>query len=160
MLLEMMMTMYHFKNYNMLELQQIKKDVEDLTGLKNIESRTRKRDYVIARFIYMDLAYWFTEFSLEAIGGMVNRDHSNVVHGLAKLENHLKYENRFSEIHRQLEKHYISYHGRKRRVVSRNRDNQFRVRNRIIRALNKMDKNQLEETESKIINSVNICSNQ
>lgn len=74
-----------------MTLQQIKTEVEKATGL-NISTDTRKREYVIARGMYFDLAYRFTTKSYEKIGREVGRNHATVLHSMETFKNHLAYE--------------------------------------------------------------------
>lgn len=62
-------------------LQDIKQLVENETKL-NLQTKTRKKEYVFARAIYFRLCKEFTTYSLASIGSTVNKDHATVLHGL------------------------------------------------------------------------------
>lgn len=63
-------------------------------------SRSRKRDYVVARQVSMYLAQKYTKMPASRIGKLVGgRDHSTVIHSCTQIENRLKIDKMFcSEI--------------------------------------------------------------
>jgi len=65
---------------------------------QNINSRSRKRDYVIARQVSMYLAQKYTKMPASRIGKLVGgRDHSTVIHSCSQVEQRLKIDKAFSE---------------------------------------------------------------
>lgn len=63
-------------------LKKLKKVVESVTRVSDIESKTRKRRFVYARYIYMNLAVEFYNYDPETIGYLLKRDRSTVITGL------------------------------------------------------------------------------
>ena len=60
-------------------------------------SRSRKRDYVVARQVSMYLAQKYTKMPASRIGKLVGgRDHSTVIHSCTQIENRLKIDKVFS----------------------------------------------------------------
>ena len=56
-----------------------------------VNSKSRKRDYVVARQVTMYLAQKYTKMPASRIGKLVgNRDHSTVIHSCSKVEERLK----------------------------------------------------------------------
>ena len=66
----------------MKELRQIKKTVEKYFNFKDIGVKTRTRELVEARVVYMFLAAELTSYSYESIAHVINRDHSTVTHAI------------------------------------------------------------------------------
>ncbi len=63
-----------------------------------VNSKSRKRDYVIARQVTMYLAQKYTKMPASRIGKLVgNRDHSTVIHSCSKVEERLKIDHAFSD---------------------------------------------------------------
>ena len=63
-----------------------------------VNSKSRKRDYVVARQVTMYLAQKYTKMPASRIGKLVgNRDHSTVIHSCTKVEERLKIDAGFSE---------------------------------------------------------------
>ncbi|MQM46947.1 chromosomal replication initiator protein DnaA [Prevotella copri] len=63
-----------------------------------VNSKSRKRDYVVARQITMYLAQKYTKMPASRIGKLVgNRDHSTVIHSCSKVEERLKIDAGFSD---------------------------------------------------------------
>ena len=63
-----------------------------------VNSKSRKRDYVVARQVTMYLAQKYTKMPASRIGKLVgNRDHSTVIHSCSKVEERLKIEATFSD---------------------------------------------------------------
>ena len=81
-----------------MTLQQIRKEVEKATGIKDISVKSRERNLVIARCIYCHLAYRNTLNSLSKIGKEIKRDHATVLHSINSLKNHLLYEPAFKDV--------------------------------------------------------------
>lgn len=59
----------------------IQKCVEQVTGL-DLATRTRKHEYIIARTIYYKICRELTLYSYGDIGGILNKDHSTVLHAI------------------------------------------------------------------------------
>ncbi|HRN20734.1 MAG TPA: chromosomal replication initiator protein DnaA [Prevotella sp.] len=69
--------------------------VETVTA---VNSKSRKRDYVVARQVTMYLAQKYTKMPASRIGKLVgNRDHSTVIHSCSKVEERLKIDAGFSD---------------------------------------------------------------
>lgn len=63
-----------------------------------VNSKSRKRDYVMARQVTMYLAQKYTKMPASRIGKLVgNRDHSTVIHSCSKVEERLKIDAGFSD---------------------------------------------------------------
>ena len=63
-----------------------------------VNSKSRKRDYVVARQVTMYLAQKYTKMPASRIGKLVgNRDHSTVIHSCSKVEERLKIDSGFSD---------------------------------------------------------------
>ena len=63
-----------------------------------VNSKSRKRDYVVARQVTMYLAQKYTKMPASRIGKLVgNRDHSTVIHSCSKVEERLKMDATFSD---------------------------------------------------------------
>lgn len=63
-----------------------------------VNSKSRKRDYVMARQVTMYLAQKYTKMPASRIGKLVgNRDHSTVIHSCTKVEERLKIDAGFSD---------------------------------------------------------------
>ena len=63
-----------------------------------VNSKSRKRDYVVARQVTMYLAQKYTRMPASRIGKLVgNRDHSTVIHSCSKVEERLKIDAGFSD---------------------------------------------------------------
>ena len=67
-------------------LYVIKNETEKITGIEDISSKSRAREHVFARYLYIRAAREFTKYSMAAIGGGINRDHATVMHSLVNLE--------------------------------------------------------------------------
>lgn len=64
----------------------------------DVNSKSRKRDYVVARQVTMYLAQKYTKMPASRIGKLVgNRDHSTVIHSCSKVEERLKIDAGFSD---------------------------------------------------------------
>ena len=55
--------------------------------IKDIKGKSRKRQFVKARFISMYLIRNNTELKLKTIGDIVGRDHTTVIHSLQTIQN-------------------------------------------------------------------------
>lgn len=65
---------------------------------QNINSRSRKRDFVLARQVSMYLAQKYTKMPASRIGKLVGgRDHSTVIHSCSQVEQRLKVDKAFCE---------------------------------------------------------------
>lgn len=63
-----------------------------------VNSKSRKRDYVVARQVTMYLAQKYTKMPASRIGQLVGkRDHSTVIHSCSKVEDRLKIDAAFSD---------------------------------------------------------------
>lgn len=63
-----------------------------------VNSKSRKRDYVVARQVTMYLAQKYTKMPASRIGKLVgNRDHSTVIHSCSKVEERLEIDAGFSD---------------------------------------------------------------
>ena len=63
-----------------------------------VNSKSRKRGYVVARQVTMYLAQKYTKMPASRIGKLVgNRDHSTVIHSCSKVEERLKIDHEFSD---------------------------------------------------------------
>nr|WP_296050842.1 chromosomal replication initiator protein DnaA [uncultured Prevotella sp.] len=63
-----------------------------------VNSKSRKREYVVARQVTMFLAQKYTKMPASRIGKLVgNRDHSTVIHSCSKVEERLKIDHEFSD---------------------------------------------------------------
>ena len=63
-----------------------------------VNSKSRKRDYVVARQVTMYLAQKYTKMPASRIGKLVgNRDHSTVIHSCSKVEERLKIDAGFCD---------------------------------------------------------------
>ena len=63
-----------------------------------VNSKSRKRDYVVARQVTMYLAQKYTKMPASRIGKLVgNRDHSTVIHSCSKVEERLNIDAGFSD---------------------------------------------------------------
>ena len=83
------------KLYNKIKIEKIKQFVDRYYGF-NIEKNTRKDEYIIARTMYYFLSRTYTSQPLSDIGGLLNRDHSTVIHSLSKNhEFYAKYNNTY-----------------------------------------------------------------
>jgi hypothetical protein len=67
-------------------LYVIKHETEKIAGIEDISSKTRSREYVFARYLYIRAAREFTDYAMSAIGGGINRDHATVMHSLVNLQ--------------------------------------------------------------------------
>ncbi len=64
---------------------------------EQVNSKSRKRDYVLARQVSMYLAQKYTKMPASRIGKLVgNRDHSTVIHSCAQIEKRLQADKMFS----------------------------------------------------------------
>lgn len=75
-------------------LYVIKHETEKITGIEDISSKTRSREYVFARYLYIRAARELTDYAMSVIGGGINRDHATVMHSLVNLQwdfDHNKY---------------------------------------------------------------------
>ena len=63
-----------------------------------VNSKSRKREYVVARQVTMYLAQKYTKMPASRIGKLVgNRDHSTVIHSCSKVDERLKIDHEFSD---------------------------------------------------------------
>ena len=63
-----------------------------------LNSKSRKREYVVARQVTMYLAQKYTKMPASRIGKLVgNRDHSTVIHSCSKVEERLRIDHEFSD---------------------------------------------------------------
>ena len=63
-----------------------------------VNSKSRKREYVVARQVTIYLAQKYTKMPASRIGKLVgNRDHSTVIHSCSKVEERLNIDHKFSD---------------------------------------------------------------
>ena len=63
-----------------------------------VNSRSRKRDYVMARQVSMYLAQKYTKMPASRIGKLVGgRDHSTVIHSCSQVERRIMVDRKFSD---------------------------------------------------------------
>ena len=63
-----------------------------------VNSKSRKRDFVVARQVSMYLAQKYTKMPASRIGKLVgNRDHSTVLHSCSQVEQRIKVDPSFSD---------------------------------------------------------------
>ena len=67
-------------------LYVIKHETEKITGIEDISSKTRSREYVFARYLYIRAAREFTDYAMSAICGGIIRDDARVMHSLVNLQ--------------------------------------------------------------------------
>jgi hypothetical protein len=84
------------KLYNKIKIEKIKQFVDRYYGF-NIEKNTRRDEYIKARTMYYFLSRTYTSQPLSDIGGLLNRDHSTVIHSLSK--NHEFYA-KYNQVYR------------------------------------------------------------
>lgn len=84
------------KLYNKIKVEKIKQFVDRYYGF-NIERNTRRDEYIKARTMYYFLSRTYTSQPLSDIGGLLNRDHSTVIHSLSK--NHEFYA-KYNQVYR------------------------------------------------------------
>ena len=84
------------KLYNKIKIEKIKQFVDRYYGF-NIERNTRMDEYIKARTMYYFLSRTYTSQPLSDIGGLLNRDHSTVIHSLSK--NHEFYA-KYNQVYR------------------------------------------------------------
>lgn len=77
------------------DLTKIKKLVEADLGLDDISKKTRRRDYVFARFLYYKVARDISKSSLSNIGKVVKRDHATALYGISKFDDLVDYNKEF-----------------------------------------------------------------
>jgi DNA-binding transcriptional MerR regulator len=73
------------------DLLFIKRTVENVTGIEDIATKSRKFDESMARWIYIKIARENTTSPLKAIGEVINRDHTTVLHGVKNIDFELSY---------------------------------------------------------------------
>lgn len=73
------------------KLKRIKRLVESHLELNDIKTRSRRRDYVCARFLYFKIAYNTCRTSLSKIADIVDRDHATVIHGIKQFDDLVQY---------------------------------------------------------------------
>lgn len=74
------------------KLSIIKDETEKITGIEDISCKSRTRQNVMARWIYIKAAREFTEHSMMAIASAIERDHATVVHALSNMEFDFTYD--------------------------------------------------------------------
>lgn len=95
------------------ELVAIKKVCDKAFGF-NIAKNTREQAYINARIIYYKLCKDFTHHSSGKIGGIINRDHTTVLHSLKNFEYYIlkdKYYNKlYTDLYNVLEPNFNNDH--------------------------------------------------
>lgn len=80
-----------------MNLEELVDIVSEETG-KDLRSRCRDNDHVLARAIFYDLAYNKLRLgSMDVIGNSVGRNHATVIHSLNNVLPHIK--NHYKEMH-------------------------------------------------------------
>lgn len=69
-----------------IDLNEIKKLVENISGCKNIQTRSRQRHFTYIRYIYCKVAERTNRYNLTQIGSPIHRDHSTVIHALKEFD--------------------------------------------------------------------------
>lgn len=67
--------------YSRIKLEDIIKEVNSYFGLE-IRSKSRKKEYVIARNVFYFLAMKYTNYTCTEISLRVNKGHSSIIHGI------------------------------------------------------------------------------
>lgn len=80
----------------MLTLRIIRNAVEAFSFIDDISIKTRKREYVEARYVYFKLCKDLTSSTLSKIGSSLNMDHASVLHGV-KMFDDLIGQEKFSQ---------------------------------------------------------------
>ena len=73
------------------DLLFVKRAVENVTGVEDLATKSRTFDVSMARWIYIKIARENTTSPLKAIGEVINRDHTTVLHGLKNIDFELSY---------------------------------------------------------------------
>lgn len=76
--------------------ETIKKLVENYFKIE-LNSKTRRREYVEARAIYYKLLRENTRMSLASIGKTMNRDHATALHSIRKIEDWLEFDKQLKQ---------------------------------------------------------------
>lgn len=103
------------RKFRINTLIQISLAVCDILNIKmeNLTSKKRKqKENVIPRTIYAAIARRYTEYPLSEIGGLINRDHSTIIH---LIKNHYDfldinwkpYVNMYTNVHLRIKNHPI-----------------------------------------------------
>ena len=83
-------------------LYVIKHETEKITGIEDISCKSRTRENVFARFLYIKAAKEFTDYAMSTIGGGIDRDHATVMHSLVNLqwdfEHNTKLQTQYDEL--------------------------------------------------------------
>ena len=89
-----------------IQLTDIKKDIEEIFEIPDLADRYRGRELVMCRYLYFILSRKYTYESLAKIGAKVDRDHAQVIHGLTKYDDLIKYFKGHKYVQEELEKRY------------------------------------------------------
>lgn len=92
--------------------ETIKQLVENYFKIQ-LNSKTRRKEFVEARAIYYKLLRENTRMSLAAIGKTMNRDHATALHSIRKIEDWLQYD-------RQLKQDYNTLNARVQHAIRLN----------------------------------------
>jgi len=90
-----------------MNLELIKNVTEDVTGM-NIKRNDRKRDVVIARYIYFNLAKELTGKTMTSIGKVVGRNHATVLHGIRVLNDWMETSREVRDIYTRVKDQLVS----------------------------------------------------
>ena len=90
-----------------MNLELIKNVTEDVTGM-NIKRNDRKRDVVIARYIYFNLAKELTGKTMTSIGKVVGRNHATVLHGIRVLNDWIETSREVRDIYTRVKDQLVS----------------------------------------------------
>ena len=114
-------------------LEKIKNVVEKESKVKDLCIRKNNREYVYLRMIYSKIARELTAEPLMAIGNVIKRDHSNIIHYLKNFDNYISYEPKLLEIYEKC------------RSIMYSQIDEYAVRLYIRNNLSKLDKKEINE---------------
>tara|TARA_B100000519_G_C14258654_1_gene446400 strand:- start:395 stop:793 length:399 start_codon:yes stop_codon:yes gene_type:complete len=91
-----------------MTFEEIRTVVEDQLGL-NLKEKSRKKEYVEARYIYFKLCMDYADKkTLSAIGNSLHKDHATVLHGLRSVNDWMLYDitllHQYEDLHKFLMK--------------------------------------------------------
>jgi len=131
------------------ELQLIYEACCKTTGF-NLSDRSRKKEVSYARIVFFHYARERTTESLDAIGKMVARDHSTVLHGVKKYQEYIEYtdfKNISDKIKKALPKKDIENLTHEEREIKMLYSNKLRMERQIAMLQNKLTNEGLEFLE-------------
>lgn len=164
-------------NDKLLDLDFIKKTVEQLAKVDDISINSRKREVSSYRFIFCQLCREFSaniqNYSLASVGRVINRNHATVLHAHKKFEhdnlnNHRVYQRAIPIIYDYLELQESEEHGKEilnnyyrlkhirlsekyRSVINNLRDRIDMIKsNDLIDKISKLNDSEIKELEIKL----------